>query len=108
MDLGILETMEAPELREYLRHLLWHYRVVDGYWFLCAEKKFGREAAEYLDGAVWEKIASMAARDLVDRFKITERGIKGLHRALELLPWTMIVGYRLEEREGELFLQVPE
>ena len=44
MDLGILETMDAPELRSYLRFLLWHYRVVDGFWFLSVENKYGRPA----------------------------------------------------------------
>ena len=62
MDLGILESMDAPELREYLRFLLWHYRVVDGFWFLCVEEKYDRQAAEYLDEVVWDRIAGMSAK----------------------------------------------
>jgi len=107
MDLGILDTMDAPELREYLRFLLWHYRVVDGFWFLCVEEKFGRPAAEHLDEVVWDKIAGMSAKDFVERFKITEKGLEGLFRAFQYLPWTMIVGYHVEHRGDHLLLTVP-
>jgi hypothetical protein len=37
MDLGILDLMDAEQLRSYLRFLLWHYRVVDGFWCLSVE-----------------------------------------------------------------------
>ncbi|HBA52937.1 DUF6125 family protein [Syntrophorhabdus aromaticivorans] len=109
MNLGILETMDAPELREYLRFLLWHYRVMDGFWFLSVEEKYGRQAAEHLDEVVWAKIAGMSAKDLVQRFGIEEKGIKGLVKALDLLPWTMIVGYKvMETGDDEAFITVPE
>lgn len=108
MDLGIFEQMEAPQLREYLRHLLWHYRVLDGYWFLCVENKYDRGAAEDLDAAVWSKIAGMQAKDVLNRFNITEKGLKGLSRALEFCPWTMIVGYKIRNHGDYLSLLVPE
>jgi hypothetical protein len=108
MDLGILEAMEAPELREYLRFLLWHYRVVDGFWFLCIEDDYGRQAAEKMDERVWGKIAAMAAKDLVRRFNIEEKGIKGFVKAMRLLPWTMIVGYQYDENGDEAMITVPE
>ena len=46
VDLGILKSLDADELRNYLQFLLWHYRVVDGFWFLSVEKKFDRPSAE--------------------------------------------------------------
>jgi hypothetical protein len=108
MDLGILEMMDAPELRNYLQFLLWHYRVVDGFWFLSVEDTYGRPAAEHLDEVVWDNIAGMSALDLVARFNITEGGLKGLFRALQYLPWTMIVGYQTEDLGDHLLLRVPE
>jgi hypothetical protein len=108
MDIGILNTMDAPELRNYLQFLLWHYRVVDGFWFLCVEEKYDRQAAEYLDEKVWATIAGMSAKDIVERFGIKEKGLKGFVRAMEYLPWTMIVGYHIEDRENEVILTVPE
>jgi hypothetical protein len=107
MDLGILEDLQYTELKEYLRFLLWHYRVVDGFWFLAVEEKYNRSAAEHLDEVVWGKIAGMSAKDIVERFNITEKGLAGFARAMQFCPWTMIVGYRLEERPDEVILSVP-
>ena len=60
------------------------------------EEEYGRPAAEHLDEVVWGKIAGMSAKDLVARFVISEKGIIGLFRAFQYLPWTMIVGYKIE------------
>ncbi len=108
MDLGVLEKLDARELRSYLRFLLWHYRVVDGFWFLSVEEKYGRRDAEHLDEVVWGKIAGMSAKDLIARFSITEKGLKGLYRAFQFLPWTMIVGFKIEDRGDHIELTVPE
>jgi hypothetical protein len=108
MELGILKEMEASELRSYLQFLLWHYRVVDGFWFLSVEEKYDRAAAEHLDEVVWYKIAGMSARDIVARFSIRDKGLKGFARAMQYCPWTMIVGYRIEEKEGEVIVTAPQ
>lgn len=39
MDLGKLNDLDNEGLKNYLKFLLWHYRVVDGFWFLSVEKK---------------------------------------------------------------------
>ena len=108
MDLGMLEGMEAPELQNYLKFLLWHYRVVDGFWFLAVEEKYDRKAAEYIDGVVWGKIAGMSAKDIVHRFHIKEKGLKGFARAMQYCPWTMIVGFQIEEKKDEVIITVPQ
>ena len=38
MDLKIFEKMDAPELKNYIHFLLWHYRVMDAFWFLSVAK----------------------------------------------------------------------
>jgi hypothetical protein len=107
VDLGIFEKMDAPELRSYLEFLLWHYRVVDAFWFLKVEEKFDRSIAEGLNEKVWARVSRMAAKDILKRFQIQERGLKGFLEVLKLYPWTPIVEYRIEEREDEIILSVP-
>ena len=108
MDIGILENMEAPGLKNYIKFLLWHYRVVDGFWFLSVEEKYDRMAAEHLDETVWGKIADMSAKDIIHRFHIKEKGLKRFARAMQYCPWTMIVGYQIEENEDEVIITVPQ
>lgn len=107
MELGILDRMNEDQLKDYLKFLLWHYRVVDAFWFLYVEERFGLGTAEELNQKVWGKVARMAARDLRERFEIQEKGLAGFLKALQLFPWTLIVGYHIEERPGEVILSVP-
>ena len=46
--------------------------------------------------------------DLLARFSITEKGLMGLYRAFQYLPWTMIVGFKIEDCGDHLILTVPE
>lgn len=101
-----LQTLSDAQLRNYLEFLLWHYRVSDAFWFLYTAEKFGQSAAEELNERVWEKAGEMAARDLVKRFNIKEKGLKGFLQAQKLYPWTIIIGYEFEEKEDELRLVV--
>ena len=108
MNEDILEEMDESGLREYLRFLLWHYRVIDAFWFLCVAEKFDQPAAERTNERVWERVSKMAAADLVKRFHITEKGLKGFTHALKFFPWTILVGYQIEEKDDEVLITVPD
>jgi hypothetical protein len=108
MDLRIFEEMEAPQLRSYIEFLLWHYRVVDAFWFLYVAEKFDQPTAEHLNEKVWGRVSQMAAENLTGRFNIKSGGLKGFVEALRFFPWTIIVEYQIEEREGEVLITVPK
>jgi hypothetical protein len=106
MDLGRLEGWDREQLLEYVRSLLWQYRIVDAFWFINVEKRYDLGTAEAVNADVWGKVAALSARDIKKRFAIAEGGLKGFRQALELFPWSMIVGYDLRETEGELVIEV--
>jgi hypothetical protein len=107
MDSELFEKMDSAQLKSYLEFLLWHYRVVDAFWFIFAEEQFGRDGAEKLNEKVWGKAAELAAREIVNRFDIKEKGLKGFVEAYKLFPWSSIITYEIEEREDEVVISVP-
>ncbi len=107
MDTTILDKMDRGELKNYLDFLLWHYRVVDAFWFIYLEEEFGLKTAERINQRVWGKVANLAARDIIRRFNIQEKGLEGFVKALKFFPWTMLVGYEIERKDNELILSVP-
>jgi len=107
MDLSRFDTMDAGELRSYLAFLLWHYRVVDSFWFLYMADEHSQPEAETINERVWARVSGLAARDLLSRFHISEKGLEGFAKVLRLYPWTLLLEYQIEETPDEIVLSVP-
>jgi len=107
MDFEVFENMEAPELRKYIEFLLWHYRVVDAFWFSYVGERFDQPTAERINEQVWERVAGMAAKDLVSKFQIEEKGLAGFVEALKYFPWCILVGYQIQVFDHEVSISVP-
>ena len=81
MDYSIFEEMEKDELQEYIKFLLWHYRVIDSFWFIYVTEQYDQPTAERLNEKVWSRAGSMGAKDILKRFQITEKGLAGFVKA---------------------------
>jgi hypothetical protein len=106
MNLELFEQMDAPELRSYIEFFLRHYRLMDAFWFIYVTETYGQGAAEKINEQVWGRVGGMAAKDIVARFGIQAKGLRGVMQAMQYYPWTLLIGYAVEERPDEVILTV--
>jgi hypothetical protein len=107
MNMAVFREMDAPQLKRYIEFLLWHYRVVDAFWFIYVAEQFDQRTAERINEKVWDRVSSMAAKDLISRFNIQEKGLKGFVKTQRLFPWCILVGYEIQESDHEVIISVP-
>ena len=87
--------MSKAELLSYLEFLLWHYRLVDSFWFLSVEEAHGRKNAEKLNENVWARAGSLAIRDIKQQFDISKKVPTSCMMAVSLFPWTSIGNHQI-------------
>ncbi|HID18573.1 TPA: hypothetical protein EYP27_03420 [Candidatus Bathyarchaeota archaeon] len=106
MDGLKLLISDPEELRSYVEFLLRHYRLVDAFWFLRVEEKFGKDEAVKINEEIWSKIGEVAARDIKERFKIG-KGLREFVRAFTLYPWSIIISHELLMEDEKLIIKTP-
>ncbi len=98
------DRLSRDELQELVRSLLWQYRLVDAFWFLRTEERFGVEVAEDLNAEVWAKVGQLTARDILKRFPVARQGLQGFVQALEYYPWKMMDSFQMEAQENQVLI----
>jgi len=80
--------------------------VVDAFWFIRVAERFDQATAETINEQVWARVAGMAAKDLVARFKIQENGLEGFVKVMKLFPWCILVGYQISQTDEMVTISV--
>jgi hypothetical protein len=95
---------DEEEMEDFL---LRQYRLVDAYWFLEVERKFGLDAAVELNENVWGILGAKTAREIKRRFQIDKKGLEGFIQAMRFFPWTKITPYVINKEKDKVVITVP-
>ena len=55
--MNLSEHIAPQDMRQYLDFLLWHYRVVDAFWYIYLEEERGSDVANRFNEKVWSRVA---------------------------------------------------
>lgn len=102
-----IDELERKELRNYLDFLFWHYRVVDSFWYISVEEDYGTDVANKINERVWRRAAGLAAKDILKRYEIVEKGLDGFVKAQNYFPWKIIVDYEITRDDDAVIISVP-
>ena len=97
----------SEELQSYVEFLLDQFRRADGFWFLGVENTYSYDAAIKMNEEVWHRMGKIMTREIKEKFSIKEKGLKAFERVLRYFPWAIIVGYKVETKDGEIIVSVP-
>lgn len=97
----------AENFKKYLKLLLDHYQIIDGYWFSYVEKEHGLESAVRINEEIWGKIATRTARDIKSTFDIEGKGVERVWNALKFFPWYTMTNYEVNRDGDSLIIQIP-
>jgi len=105
----LFEYIKSMEnFKKYVKLLLDHYQILDGYWFAYIEKEYGLETAVKINEEIWGKIATRTAKDIKSMFKIDGKGIERVMNALKYFPWYTITSYQVSREGDALIIQIPK
>jgi hypothetical protein len=108
-ELKLFKHLEnAENLKKYVKFLLDHYQIVDGYWFSYVEKEYGLDAAVRINEEIWGRIATRAARDIKSMFEIRGEGVGRVWNALRYFQWYTLTSYQANMEGNSLLIQIPK
>ena len=102
-----IPRFDSEELGPYIEFMVNSFRKTDGFWFLGVEQTYGYDAAITMNEKVWHRMGKIMTREIIERFSIEEKGLKGLARVLRYSPWTMISEFDVEEKDDEVIISIP-
>ncbi|RLG90887.1 MAG: hypothetical protein DRO36_05290 [Candidatus Hecatellales archaeon] len=105
----MFEEFSKEKLFDLLKAYARILQILDGFWFLTVEDKFGVDVATEIDRIAWENMASREAKILRETLGLKGENIETLTKTLENSPFMRIVKFEFEKKgENEAVLRIVE